>query len=227
VFDGRRDFVNISLILKIVIGPSLKAPISWSTSSEWSKDVTTSVTRNGLLSISVVLSKLKTLLISDTNSTFRTENNKTNTISRIEYAWANVSSSSSSSFTMLPIVLSSEVLESFVSVEAAAAILAASQKSKGPIIDIGVIIAICLIILIVCFILYLFRILRTEGVIFGGWKCKSFATLCGFWPLPQDTLIKVKSWRPRKKGPLSTTYIVDSNNIGTSKWSNMNPLGSV
>jgi hypothetical protein len=232
VFDGRRDFVNISLLLKIVIGPSLKAPMSWRTSSEWSKDVTTSVTRNGLLSISSVLSKLKTLLILETNSTFRTESNKTNTISRIEYAWANVSLSSSSSslssFTMLPIVLSSGVLESLISVEAAAAILAASQKSKGPIIDIGIIIAICLIILIVCFIMYLFWKLRTEGVIFGGWKCKSFATVCGFWPLPPDTLIKVKSWRPRKKGPLSTTTRVDSNNIGKSKWSNMkNPLGSV
>ena len=39
--------------------------------------------------------------------------------------------------------------------------------------------------------------LRSEGIICGS-RCKSYATCCGFWPLSETTLQKVKSWRPRK-----------------------------
>jgi len=141
--------------------------------------------------------KLKAVLLSEANITARLLDVNRSLISRSDYAWSNASSTSATTatFTMLPVSLSSFLqLDKLVSVEMAAA----SKSLTGTVDTSRTVVAVCVVVIAFLVIAGLvFWRLRSEGIICGS-RCKSYATCCGFWPLSDTTLHRVKSWRPRK-----------------------------
>jgi hypothetical protein len=99
------------------------------------------------------------------------------------------SASSSVSVTMSPLITTSSNGLGY----------SAPKNVNGEVDSSRVVIAVCFVVFISVFLggLILWR-LRSEGIL-CGWRCKSFATCCGLWPLREATLLKVKSWRPHQR----------------------------